>query len=62
MTEFWERMTLQFGAAYADTYARDQVLPELGGRTAHEALAAGDNVKSVWQAVCVAANVAAKDR
>jgi hypothetical protein len=62
ITEFWERMVHQFGAAYADSYARDQVLPQLGGRTAHEALAAGDDVKSVWRAVCVAANVPAKDR
>ena len=55
-------MEHQFGVSYADSYARDQVLPELGGRTVHEALTAGDDVKQVWRAVCVAANVPARDR
>lgn len=62
ITEFWQRMEGHFGPAYADSYARDQVLVELGGRTVHEALAAGDNVKSVWRGVCVAANVPERER
>ncbi len=40
LTVFWERMTEYFGAGYADTFARDHVMSELGGRTVHEALAA----------------------
>ncbi len=39
LTVFWERMTEYFGAGYADTFARDHVMSELGGRTVHEALA-----------------------
>ena len=62
ITEFWQRMETHFGATYADSYARDQVLSELGGRTVVEALAGGDDVKNVWRAVCVAANVPARER
>jgi len=32
--------------------AHDQVLAGLGGRTAHQAIAAGTDVKDVWLAVC----------
>lgn len=38
LTNFWERMADHFGAAYADSFARDHVMAELGGRTVHEAL------------------------
>jgi hypothetical protein len=62
ITEFWTRMESHFGSTYADSYSRDQVLRELGGRTVVEALAAGDDVKDVWRAVCVAANVPARER
>ncbi len=37
LTVFWERMTDHFGPGYADTFARDHVMTELGGRTVHEA-------------------------
>ncbi len=46
-----------FGAAYAESIATDQVLGELGGRTVREALAAGEDAKSVWRAVCSAFDV-----
>jgi hypothetical protein len=52
LTEFWRRMAEQFGAAYADSVARDQVIGGLGQRTVHEALAAGDDPRVVWRAVC----------
>ena len=55
-------MEHQFGVSYADSYARDQVLRELGGRTVHEAIVAGDDLKFVWRAVCDAANVPARER
>jgi hypothetical protein len=57
LTDFWERMTEHFGAAYADTFARDHVMSELGGRTVREALAAGWDAKDVWRAVCTAFDV-----
>jgi hypothetical protein len=62
MTEFWRRMERQFGAAYAESYARDQVLRELGGRTVREALDQGEDAKTVWRAVCAAVEVPASER
>ncbi|MER7486770.1 DUF3046 domain-containing protein [Streptomyces sp. NPDC126497] len=62
LTVFWERMTEHFGAGYADTFARDHVMSELGGRTVHEALAAGRDAKDVWQVVCAVMDVPAEKR
>jgi hypothetical protein len=59
LTEFWARMEGEVGASYADSYARDQVLATLGGRTVVQALADGDDAKAVWRAV-VAAREAAR--
>jgi hypothetical protein len=39
------------GSSYARSWAHDQVLAELGGRTVDEALAAGEDPKVVWRAV-----------
>jgi len=61
-TEFWERMRERFGAAYADSVARDQVIGRLGNRTAHDALAAGEEVRAVWLAVCEHFDVPVGDR
>ncbi|MGN6473096.1 MAG: DUF3046 domain-containing protein [Mycobacteriales bacterium] len=52
VTEFWERMREQFGPAYADAVARDQVISRLGGRTPEAALEAGIDPKQVWLAIC----------
>ncbi|MDQ0774078.1 hypothetical protein QF026_002544 [Streptomyces aurantiacus] len=57
LTVFWERMADHFGAEYADTFARDHVMSELGGRTVQQALGAGWEAKDVWRAVCTAVNV-----
>lgn len=54
-------MDRRFGATYARSYAADMVLAELGSRTVVQALAEGDDVKSVWRAVCDA-NAAVHDR
>lgn len=62
MTDFWWRMERQFGSAYADSLARDQVIRQLGGRTVHEALEAGDEPAVVWRAVCEAFEVPVRDR
>lgn len=51
LTDFWWRMEHAFGVGYADSVARDQVLEELGSRTVHQALEAGEDVKHVWRAV-----------
>jgi hypothetical protein len=54
LTDFWSRMRAEFGTAYADSFAHDFVLTELGGRTVEQALAAGVDAKTVWRAVCTA--------
>ncbi|MDD1059667.1 DUF3046 domain-containing protein [Streptomyces cocklensis] len=59
LTIFWERMRAHFGDAYADSFARDHVMAELGGRTVHQALDDGWETKAVWRAVCVAMDVPA---
>jgi Protein of unknown function (DUF3046) len=51
LTVFWDRMSQQFGEAYAQSVAKDYVMAELGGRTIEQALADGEPVKRVWQAV-----------
>ena len=51
-----------FGPAYADSLARDQVLSTLGGRTVAEALAAGEDTKTVWRAVCEGLQVPHSER
>jgi Protein of unknown function (DUF3046) len=57
LTEFWGRMRRQFGDVYAESVAKDQVLPGLGGRTVDQALADGEDAKVVWRAVCEAFKV-----
>ncbi|MFI0982887.1 DUF3046 domain-containing protein [Streptomyces sp. NPDC021093] len=57
LTIFWERMAAHFGEGYADSFARDHVMSELGGRTVYEAFDAGWDAKSVWQAVCGAMDI-----
>jgi hypothetical protein len=52
LTAFWELMNAQFGAGYADSVARDYVFASLGGRTIRQALAEGEDAKTVWRAVC----------
>ncbi|AXI79719.1 DUF3046 domain-containing protein [Peterkaempfera bronchialis] len=62
LTEFWRRMNAHFGEAYADSFARDHVMTELGGRTVYQALDAGWEAKDVWRAVCAAMEVPAAHR
>jgi hypothetical protein len=57
LTDFWQRMAEHFGPAYVDSFARDHVMSELGGRTVREALEAGWDAKDVWRAVCEAVDV-----
>ena len=62
LSEFWKRMEAKFGATYARSYATDQVLATLGGRTVDRALADGDDAKAVWRAVCEATAAPASER
>ena len=55
-------MESRFGASYARSYAADQVLATLSGRTVLQALQEGDDVKAVWRAVSEADQVPAADR
>jgi hypothetical protein len=57
LTVFWQKMNAQFGEAYAESVAQDYVLADLGGRTVSRALADGENLKTVWHAVCEAFDV-----
>jgi hypothetical protein len=50
-TEFWARMEHALGAAYARTWAEQQVIGDLGNRTVAEALEAGEPPKRVWRVV-----------
>jgi DUF3046 family protein len=50
-TEFWARMEHALGPAYARTWAEQQVMATLGGRTVVEALESGEHPKAVWAAV-----------
>ena len=61
-TEFWKRMESRFGAAYARSYAADQVLATLSSRTVLQALDQGEDVKAVWRAVCEATGAPASER
>lgn len=42
---------------YARSWARDQVLSALAGRTVEEALTEGESAKDVWRAVCATIDV-----
>ena len=57
LTAFWDRMRAQFGEIYAESVAKDHVLTVLGGRTVNEALADGEDTKTVGRAVCETFNV-----
>jgi hypothetical protein len=57
LTDFWERMEEVFGRAYARSWADDQHLAALDGRTVAQALDAGVDTKEVWRAVCAHAPV-----
>jgi len=62
LTEFWARMDRRFGPVYARSYAADQILSTLSGRTVQQALDDGDHVKLIWRAVYDAVGAAATDR
>ena len=62
LTEFWSRMDAKFGPVYAQSYALDQVIAQLDGRTVRQALDGGVEAKAVWRAVCDATAAPAAER
>lgn len=61
-TEFWARMEQALGAAYARTWAEQQVMAGLGGRTVTQALESGESPKQVWAAVWERLELPASER
>jgi hypothetical protein len=55
-------MDEHFGPAYARSWARDQHLAELGGRTVDEALAGHWETVDVWRAVWAHEGMHARER
>jgi hypothetical protein len=55
-------MRRSFGASYADSVARDHVLATLSGRTVEQALAEGEDAKTVWRAICSEFEVPSRER
>ncbi|MBK9741028.1 MAG: DUF3046 domain-containing protein [Actinobacteria bacterium] len=56
LTDFWDRMDEVFGPSYAQSWARDMVLADLG-MTATDAIAAGVDTRDIWRAVCATTEV-----
>ncbi len=52
LTEFRARTVEAFGGSRADHLVRTHHLAACGGRTAAEAIDAGQSVKQVWLALC----------
>lgn len=61
-TEFWARMNTHLGPGYAQSWALDQHLAALDGRTARQALDAGVPPRQVWHAVWEALGLPASER
>ncbi len=57
MSEFQLAVADEFGEAYGAVLTRDLVLEEVGGRTAEQAIAAGENTRAIWLALCRATEV-----
>lgn len=60
--ELWRRLEAALGKAYAQAWAGQVVLADLGGRTVREALAAGVDRKQIWRAAWSALELPARDR
>ena len=52
MSEFWTLVDEEFGVGQGRALVRDHVLGAFGHRTAGQALAAGDDIRDVWFALC----------
>lgn len=61
-SEFTELADHVFGAPLARVHRRELILPELGGLSADDALAAGIPVRRIWTALCDAMDVPESQR
>jgi hypothetical protein len=52
LSQFQELMADEFGKAQSAVLIRDLALMELGDRTAASLLAAGEDPKQIWLAIC----------
>lgn len=52
LTEFHELVRDEFGQARGDSLLVDHVLPSLGGKSAAEAIEAGQEPREVWRELC----------
>lgn len=52
MSEFWRLVDGEFGVGHGRTLVRDHVIGALGHRTAEQALAASEDPRAVWFALC----------
>ena len=62
LSEFHELVTHVFGRQLGNVIFQEQVISELGDRTAQEALNVGIIPKIVWRALCDAMDVPESDR
>lgn len=60
LSQFRELMDDEFGQDYAEVLIRDQVLTEINDQTAAAALAAGEEPREIWLALCRANQVPAE--
>ena len=60
--ELWRRLETTLGKAYAQAWAGQVVLADLGGRTVTEALGAGLDHKQIWRAVWSKLELPTRDR
>ena len=61
-SEFWTLVDEEFGRAHGRALVKDHVLFELRNRTAEQALADGEPMRTVWFALCDAMDVPAERR
>ncbi|MBX9244534.1 DUF3046 domain-containing protein [Actinotalea ferrariae] len=61
-SEFWDLVDDVFGARMGRTLAQDQVLGGLDDRTSVQALADGEEPRTVWRALCDAMAVPESER
>ncbi len=62
VSEFWARLEQQLGRTFAESWASDFALGDLGGRTVRQALAEGEDPKRVWRAVHTALQLPDRER